>query len=579
MHIDHNQLKELLTETSGIDGEKIDQQIAELIKEIKQAVSDGEAYEIEGFGIFSGIGNRLLFIPSKELETEINFKYVGMEPIELEVDQVQKEEDDEKEDPFADLQELEKESKRDPFAGLIEDFEDEVPANEDDGNIIFGVEAKKKLYNDEDEPEEIAPGPDEWGIDAHKEEGDSASKLLSSLLGAEHAAEENEEESEPVDDTSFDDIFGDDIEGEKEEETVVEESVGNLDAELSELMSGDSEDISTEEIAAGLIDEDLSDVFGEAEDEEAPEIDTNFIDDLIEEETTEEEAESVEAVAAEPEVEETEGPETEGTAVIDSEPEEIDLDDFDDPFLDLEEEIEEEEQEPAEEIVPVITNISSGIESKPKEEPKPEEEKKVKPKKKKEAPKPAPVWLYIVMALVIIMGTTFGLGYFSIVTIPGITPQSANTNTAVVTPPPTIVDEPIAEEEPVNTSTDETTETQTPPVQEQVEVAQVPVSVSSEQVPTNQDTYGMMGVANTAANDGYTIVLFSLSIQQSAMAKQQELSNNGYRVLVTPIASEQYGTLWRVSIGQFPTLASAAIASEEMDAKFRENYFIKKITN
>lgn len=83
MHIDHQQLLDLLAEASGLDAETTEKQLNELIADIKQSLSDDEAYEIEGFGIFSSLGNRIMFIPSKELETEINFKYVGMEPIEL----------------------------------------------------------------------------------------------------------------------------------------------------------------------------------------------------------------------------------------------------------------------------------------------------------------------------------------------------------------------------------------------------------------------------------------------------------------------------------------------------------------
>ena len=126
MHIDYKQFIELVTEASGIDSKKVEKQVSDLIKEINQAIEDGEAYSIDGFGIFSGIGNRILFIPSKELETEINFKYVGMEPIVLE-GEPKNEEPSSEEDPFAGLQELDEPkevTKRDPFAGLVDDFDE-----------------------------------------------------------------------------------------------------------------------------------------------------------------------------------------------------------------------------------------------------------------------------------------------------------------------------------------------------------------------------------------------------------------------------------------------------------------------
>lgn len=519
MHIDHKQFIELLTETSGIEAEKVEEQIAEMIEEVNQALADGEAYEIEGFGIFSGLGNRVLFIPSKELETEINFKYVGMEPIELEVEQStppeeSKEEDD---DPFKGLMELDAEKKEDPFSGLLEDndVEDE-PSDEEESDLVLGEEENElSSENDDDEEEEPRPGPSEWGIEAHKEDDKGANKLLSSLMGEQYS---DKEESVPENKTSFDDIFG------EEEESDKDESIDNLDNELSSLISDDE---------TGPLD-DAADVFDEIDKEE----------DSIE---------------------------SEEEPVEDSK-EEIDLDDFDDPFLELEDESEEEE------IVPVIKNISSGLSAKPEEEPEPKKkEKKEKPLKPKKDPQPVSVWLWIILLLVLITGTTLGLGYFSIINIPGITPQVAINNTPVSTPqlqaeqtPPVATEDNTPDQTPVNSA---------PGVQEQEELSEVPVPVNYAEIPADQNKYGMMGVANEAANDGYTIVLYSLSVESSAFAKQRELNAEGYRAIVTPIASEQYGTLWRVSIGQFPNLTEAALASEEMDAKFKQSYFIKRIIN
>tara|TARA_R110000868_G_scaffold408293_5_gene691037 strand:- start:73420 stop:75108 length:1689 start_codon:yes stop_codon:yes gene_type:complete len=562
MHIDHNQLLELLVDTSGIEPEKAEQQVSELVEEIKHALADGEAYEIEGFGIFSSIGNRTLFIPSKELETEINFKYVGMEPIELEEDQVAKEEESElDEDPFADLQEMDADpvSKRNPFEGLVDDFEESSSDDEEaEEDLIFGVEATRKL-----EEEEFKPGPEEWGIEAHKEGDKGANKLLSSLMGEDYTEPEEEE-------TPFDDIFG---EEDEEDESSTEESVGGLDAELSNLMSDEVTTLSTDEIEAGITDDDFTDIFGEETDDEAGELEEESELDTSEEELIEE-TETLDEALDEL-ISETEEEEPIKTSV-----EEIDMDDFDDPFLDLEEELSEESEEELEDVVPVITNISSGIEPTKKEEPKP---KKEKPEKKKKDAQPAPVWLWIVLGLVLVTGTTLGLGYFSIINIPGITPQVATTVTSITPPPVTPpVDEQISEEQPDVTQQEEevsTAQTPTPPVLEQETEIEVPTSKTAIPVPADQNKYGMMGVVNESANDGYTIVLYSLSVQSNAVAKQQELTAEGYRTLVMPIASEQYGTLWRVSIGQFASLTNAAIASESMDSKFKQSYFIKRITN
>ncbi|MEQ9308330.1 MAG: SPOR domain-containing protein [Balneolaceae bacterium] len=572
MHIDHNQFLELLTETSGIEPENVEKYIVELTNEINQAIKDGEAYEIDGFGIFSGIGNRILFIPSKELETEINFKYVGMEPIVLEEEQIKKEEVPE-DNPFSDLQELESEteSSRDPFAGLVEDFEDDSLEEDDrEESLIFGVESTKSFDGEE---EEFKPGPEEWGIEAHKEDDKGANKLLSSLMGEEFSEPDSEVSDEKMDEPEDDDIFGEDDEGTEKSENDSEESGSDLDDESSGLIAEEAPQIPATEMEAVLIDEDLTDVFGEED-----ELDEEFdLDSFQESESDDSEDETVNEVLNELISEDEE-------RVFEDkvEAEDIDLEDFDDPFLDLEEDISNEtEEDETEDIVPVITNISSGIESTKKEKPKtkPKEEKPETPKKE---PQPAPVWLWIVLALVLVTGSTVGLGYFSIINIPGITPQVA-TNITVVTPPPVIPPVQVENTEQPPVEQESTNPVTPPPAQEQEEVTEVPVTVpvsnTSREVPVDQNKYGMNGVVNESANDGYTIVLYSLSIEANAFAKQQELTADGYRALLTPVASERYGTLWRVSIGQFASLTEAAIASESMDSKFKQSYFIKKITN
>lgn len=597
MHIDHQKLVELLTDASGIEVEKIEKQLGELVEEIHQALEDGEAYEIEGFGIFSGIGNRVLFIPSKELETEINFKYVGMEPIELEEGQVQKEEKEE-EDPFAELQGDVSKSKRDPFAGLVEDFEEEESDTENSSEkpdeetpMIFGVEVKESLA-DEVEEEESQPGPEEWGIDAHKEGDKGANRLISSLMGEEYE-EENEEaqsetddestvDEEAVEDTvSFDDIFGETEESSDQELDAErgEESVAGLDAELANLMSEESEVRSEDELAAGIVDNDFTDIFGDTDDE-SEEADEDTIDELVEELEASEENQ-VEALKDEQELPEAE-----------EEPDELaksedDFDDFDDPFLEFESDEESEEStEPLnEDIIPVITNISSDLEPVVKDEPKKEKEKKKKkekPKRTKTDPQPAPVWLWIVLVLVVLTGATVGLGYFSIINIPGITPQVAVNNIPAVTTPP-VQQTPPPTPQPYETldqvSNEADAQEEQSPTQEQQAPAEVPVSTGTTEIPDDQDKYGMSGAVDPEANDGYTVVLYSLSIESNAIAKRQELSEAGFRALVTPISSVQYGTLWRVSIGQFSTLTDAAIAAEDMPAQYKQSYFIKRITN
>jgi cell division septation protein DedD len=101
--------------------------------------------------------------------------------------------------------------------------------------------------------------------------------------------------------------------------------------------------------------------------------------------------------------------------------------------------------------------------------------------------------------------------------------------------------------------------------------------VSQNEVPPNQPTYGLNGVPVPEANDGYTIVIYSLTRENNAAAIRNELSNDGYRVLVAEIPSRRYGTLWRVSLGQFESTSDAVLAVENLDPSFTENYFITTI--
>lgn len=585
MHIVHKQFIQLLTDTSGIDSDKVERQIEELSKEIMQAVADGEAYEIESFGIFSGIGNRVLFIPSKELETEINFKYVGMEPIEIDSETPPEVTKEEKEDPFEGLQtEAPKTWKRDPFAGLIDDDNsDDIGEASVDDVIIFGVESERSLDTDTQGKEEETPGPKQWGIDAHKEESNGADKLFAHLIGDDTKEKLENEEPPPSDSNdTYKDIF-DEEENDNSlpalEETDEINSGSSLDSELMDLMSDDAETHSSESLEAGIFEEPLDDIFADS--------------DTDNEEEEQVEPEEVEEIITEPEVEKTHEEVIDPEPVLENAPEEttgepeeavtlnevddIDLEDFDDPFEGLDED--PDDSESSEEIIPVITNISSELDAPLVEkEIKPEEKKESKPDIQKKDSQPISAWVIVLLVMVVIAGIVTGLGYFNIINIPGISSATQSSTTIIQptqTPPPVIPESEVA----TNETIPPPTEPETNQPEEQVSSPEVPVQVPSENVPDDQEKYGIMGIISDAANDGFTIVLYSLSIEANAFAKQKELSEEGYRVLVTPISSSQYGTLWRVSIGQFASQVDAAIAGENLDSKFSDNYFIKKITN
>lgn len=579
MLIDNEKFIGLLVENSGIEKEKVESYLEELIADIKTAFDEDEGYEVEGFGIFSKLGANVLFIPSEELETEINYKYVGMEPIELpggEVEEPEAEneveenpiqgildgeeakEEEEYEDPFAELfneaeehenqseeteseeieedeieaaveEEIENEELEDIFSETSEDQEEE---DEDQSVLDEVIEESVEIQDDsssvEDEESKEAPGPDEWGISAHQEEDQE--NAFSGLLG-----DAKEEEPELLDE---DDIFGTKEETDSEEE--------------------------------------------EAQEDE--EIDFSALEEDIEE------------------------------------------DDFDDPFASLEEEGEEEEED----FVPVVTNVSSGKASKETEEKEADDELAEEPKEKTKPKKPlsprdrkqsSPVFLYMILALVVLGGTGYMLAYFGIINIEGITPSEYRNEVAQTTPPvkqpestPPQTIQPEEQQE-VRTPPDvadntsgaeeespvETNDSSVPPVSEAQQTQaneevqntdntndRAPL-IADEKAPGDGgmitpvssqegvELYGLKGTVTQAGNNGYTIVLYTLSRKSGADAQFEKLSKDGYRAMIKEKPSTQYGALYRVSIGQFKTLADAAIAAEKVDPNILGNYIITKI--
>ena len=97
------------------------------------------------------------------------------------------------------------------------------------------------------------------------------------------------------------------------------------------------------------------------------------------------------------------------------------------------------------------------------------------------------------------------------------------------------------------------------------------------EIPAGQPLYGLLGEVDRRANDGYTLVLFSLSNRQSAMEKYEQYRIAGYRSLLSPVNSNRYGLMWRVSIGQFATVEQALEVAKELPKELIEDYFITKI--
>src|SRR5690554_1703992 len=253
MHLDHDKFFDLLVENTGMTPEKAEKQLAELLAEMKSAFDEDDAYEIEGFGIFSKLGNAVHFIPSEGLATEINYKYAGMEPIEMPGSVKSESESEENpirgmmgdedvyEDPFEDIfnekEELENngiegedaelstadeeleapnelEDALSVFIGAddeaegedtdadeietqaeespeIEDpFEEVINEAADDASIELENEAAEE--EKESEPDKVKkPGPEQWGINAHKQEGQE--NAFTGLVGDSKADDDEAE--------------------------------------------------------------------------------------------------------------------------------------------------------------------------------------------------------------------------------------------------------------------------------------------------------------------------------------------------------------------------------------------------
>lgn len=512
MHIDHAKLIELISEASGMEPENVEKQLSELIQEIQNAIKEGDAYEVEGFGIFSGLGNNIIFIPSEELSTEINYKYVGMEPIELDAPATDPEEVNalETRPEKASAEEMDD----DPFAGLLDE-------------II-------------DEEESEAPAPLDLDAELEEESEEEIAAESEPVVAEESKGTDTEEE---LDDTEFDAVFGT---ADESEAKPGPESWG-IDAYRDE---------HTDKAFSGLM--------GITTDDEKEEASTKE-DEITSEEMPATEPKLRIQLDEEQATAETEQPETEEIAE-----EKAFADDEDDPFKGLHDDEAEEgkaeepahqEVDHAEELIPVITNISSGSGEKEPARVSGPRQKSRRPSDRKKSP----VMLWILTFVIVTGASLYGLDYFGIINLTQLNGMLAGNQTTQATATSPMPDALLPQEEP-----------------ETVAQVEEPEQFSSETVAEETPvpalpSYGLHGELSPAVTDGYTIVLFSLRRQSSAENQRRVLTRAGFRALVFPIPHSQYGTLYRVSVGQFESLRDAALAAEKLSSPYRESYFITKI--
>lgn len=188
MKINKTELIEILSIKTGLEKEEVEDQLKELIKRIKDAASRGKALEIKGFGIFYfDDAKNLRFDPADSFRTEVNFKYAGMEPVEVKPPRdTSVDTTDPEEVPIVD---------EDVFG--LEDETDE-PADEPEIEIEAGFSSDEKLAEEIDiseSPEEEEDMEEESKPSFMFDSGEEDEASFDYLFGAEE-----KEAPEPVPD-------------------------------------------------------------------------------------------------------------------------------------------------------------------------------------------------------------------------------------------------------------------------------------------------------------------------------------------------------------------------------------------
>ncbi|MDX1617791.1 MAG: SPOR domain-containing protein [Balneolaceae bacterium] len=248
MTIDREQLIQLLVSKTGFEREKVETQLSELINRIQKAAREGKSFEIEGFGTFSLDEDELKFEPADELETEVNHKYAGMEPIEL-IGAYDDDDDDE---------EMEKEEISDEADAGDEEAVEETAAGED-----HHEEPEQPLRSEpaaaggdrEGPKEETDSDDDVWGLDEPSGLSDEISKARTEEEAAPEAEMNADEPEEEPSETTEQDL--DEVLASLDDDSVMDDSGGRdtddqpneLD-DLERMLSGDTDDEGQEEAAA-----------------------------------------------------------------------------------------------------------------------------------------------------------------------------------------------------------------------------------------------------------------------------------------------------------------------------------------
>lgn len=460
MKINKKKLIELLVDRTGMDQAEVEDQLDQLINRIIDAAERGKALEIKEFGLFYfDEDGELKFDPAKELSTEINFKYAGMEPVELKPprDEDAGTEDVEIPDEPAAAETTDEAVKPEP-----EETEEEL-AN------IFGFDDDEEAEDGEEE--KIDP----FAMDADEQDAEPAPKKnkkeepVSSETkkeSSEEPEEDHEEDIKPREDDPF---------------------AGLLSDASTKLSASDKRDFDDD-------DDDLDDpLFTPPKPEKKPDV----------------------------------------------------------------------RPEPKKEPAKAGTAPAGKEASKPKPMPKP----KPKPAAAKRTSEPKRDPIMVVIAVVLV----FVLVAAAFLLVPGMF-QTDDREMPPQQPPVTAEPAPVPDQEDaVNILTPVEPDAETEVTEDVAEADEITPDVQPD-----QPRYGLTGDLVEAANDGFSIVLHSLAREDNAREQAARLAADGYRVLVSP-RTVQNQTVWRVSVGQFETIADAQENARELPSPYNENNFIQRI--
>lgn len=574
--INRDELIDQLTEKSELERDQVENKLKQLIEEIRHQTQEGESYEIEGFGTFYREHDTLQFEPSESLETELNYKYAGMEPVELAGSN--------KDLPDEELEEQQE--------GDSPDDELESGEKEDDYEEIFGLSSQKAMEEDEFDEEESVEERDVSEEEFTQPEEDDSEKITDEESETEE--ESDEEESEEPDDLEeeIDDIekalmeeldTGEDEEIDDDEVEEVEETLDPFsedaeDEEIDESPEDEEWDEEEEQRGPFATEEDEVEDLSETGEEE-------HLEDEMRSEAEKDEEDEVEPIPDEPET--LEEDEESASPVPDEEQE-----DFDQIF----EESEPEEEESEEELI----FQDEDDETEETELEKEEREKTVTRRRRRSRlssffrriNQSFPV---IPLLLVSISVFVLGFGFWLIVSPdlrsdmyeftdsilsdeqqeqversgPVASGGEGTTNKPQKSVSGTSQPEKPEEEKPgeSNTQTKKTEESST---SEQDE------SAGADADERKSDMYGLYGEWHSEGSS-YALIIYSFTDRSNASEVINGMESK-YRTYIHSAVVN--GTKYfRVAVGQFKSVDAALEAAQKLDEKYRDNYFVRRISN